>query len=66
MVDGGPFFGDFQWRVTSLFIRVWGLGLYSAVEVASYAFVASRVQSWVIHDHILRDCGICGIKLDFR
>jgi hypothetical protein len=48
VVCGGPFFGDFQWRLASLPIRFGGLGLYSAVEASSYAFVASRAQSWVL------------------
>ncbi|XP_021985363.1 uncharacterized protein LOC110881398 [Helianthus annuus] len=42
VVCGGPFFGDLQWRLASLPIRFGGLGLYSAVEASSYAFVASR------------------------
>ncbi|XP_022031302.1 uncharacterized protein LOC110932259 [Helianthus annuus] len=59
VVCGGPFFGDLQWRLASLPIRFGGLGLYSAVEASSYAFVASRAQSWVLQDHILRDSGLC-------
>ena len=39
--------------------------MYSAVEASSYAFVASRVQSWVLQDHILRDSGISGMDSDF-
>ncbi|KAF5801739.1 hypothetical protein HanXRQr2_Chr06g0251561 [Helianthus annuus] len=61
VVCGGPFFGDLQWRLVSLPIRFGGLGLYSAVEASSYAFVASRAQSWVLQDHILRDSGICAV-----
>jgi hypothetical protein len=34
VVGGGPFFGDLQWRVASLPIKVGGLGLYSTVEAA--------------------------------
>jgi hypothetical protein len=41
-VGGGPFFGDDQWRLAFLHIKVGELGLYSAVETISYAFVASR------------------------
>jgi hypothetical protein len=41
------------------------LGLYSAVEASSYAFVASRAQSWVLQGHILRDNGICGMDSNF-
>ena len=61
----GPFFGDFQWRLASLPIRFGGLGLYSAVEASSYAFVASRAQSWVLQDHILRDSGIYCMDSDY-
>ncbi|GJU50466.1 putative reverse transcriptase domain-containing protein [Tanacetum coccineum] len=65
VVCGGPFFGDLQWRLASLPIRFGGLGLYSAKLVSSYAFVASRDQSWVLQDHILRNSGICGMDDDY-
>ncbi|GJX39552.1 hypothetical protein Tco_0252855 [Tanacetum coccineum] len=65
VVCGEPFFGDLQWRLASLPIRFGGLGLYSAKVVFSYAFVASRAQSWVLQDHILRDSGICGMDDDY-
>ncbi|GJW46509.1 hypothetical protein Tco_0078155 [Tanacetum coccineum] len=65
MVCGGPFFGDLQWSLATLPIRFGGLGLYSAKVVSSYAFVASRAQSWVLQDHILRDSGICGMDVDY-
>lgn len=64
MVGGGPFFGDLQWTVASLHIRVMGLGLYSVIEATSYMFVASRDQSCVLHDHILRYSRIYGMYLD--
>ena len=60
VVCGGPFFGDLQWRLASLPIRFGELGLYSALEASSYAFVTCRVQSWVLQDHILRDSGDIG------
>jgi len=65
VVGGGPFFGDLQWRLASLPIRFGGLGLYSTLEASSYAFVASRAQSWVLQDHILRDSGLCDMDSDF-
>ncbi|GJV81438.1 putative reverse transcriptase domain-containing protein [Tanacetum coccineum] len=65
VVCGGPFFGDLQWRLASLPIRFGGLGLDSAKLVSSYAFVASRAQSCVLQDHILRDSGICGMDNDY-
>ncbi|GJZ31025.1 hypothetical protein Tco_0576072 [Tanacetum coccineum] len=64
VICGGLFFGDLQWRLDSLLIRFGGLGLYSAKVVSSYAFVASRAQSLVLQDHILRDSGICGMDDD--
>nr|GFB46026.1 hypothetical protein [Tanacetum cinerariifolium] len=65
VVCGGPFFGDLQWRLSFLPIRFGGLGLYSTKLVSSYGFVASRAQSWVLQDHILRDSGICGMYDDY-
>ncbi|GJV10640.1 reverse transcriptase domain-containing protein [Tanacetum coccineum] len=65
VVCGGPFFGDLQWRLASLPIRLGGLGLYAVKVAYSYAFVASRAQSWVLHDHILRESGICGMVDDY-
>nr|GEU72577.1 hypothetical protein [Tanacetum cinerariifolium] len=62
---GEPFFGDLQWRLTSLHIRFAGLGLYSTKVASSYAFVASRGQSWVLIDHILLESGICGMDDDY-
>nr|GEU37502.1 reverse transcriptase domain-containing protein [Tanacetum cinerariifolium] len=62
IVCGEPFFGDLQWRLASLPIRFTGLGLYSAKVASSYTFVASRGQSWVLIDQILRDSGICGFE----
>lgn len=38
MIGGDPFFGDFQWRMSSLSIKVGELGLYLTVE-------ASRAQT---------------------
>ncbi|XP_076948911.1 uncharacterized protein LOC143621346 [Bidens hawaiensis] len=54
-VCGGPFFGDLQWRLASLPMRLGGLGLLSAHDVGVYAFVASRAQSWKLQNHILRN-----------
>lgn len=62
---GGPFFGDLQWRVASLPFRYGGLGLLSAKDVSSYAFVASRVQSWELQDHILRNSGVSSFDPDY-
>jgi hypothetical protein len=65
VVCGGPFFGDFQWRMASLPMRLGGLGLLSARDVAVYAFVASRAQSWKLQDRILRDSGVVDLDPDY-
>lgn len=65
VVCGGPFFGDFQWRLASLPTRFGGLGLCSAEDVSTYAFVASRAQSRRLQDHILRGCGSDGVDSDY-
>ncbi|XP_076928462.1 uncharacterized protein LOC143592430 [Bidens hawaiensis] len=65
VVCRGPFFGDFQWRLASLPTRFGGLGLCSARDVSTYAFVASRAQSWSLQDHILRGCSIDGLDTDY-
>ena len=65
VVCGGPFFGDFQWRLASLPTRFGGLGLCSAEDVSTYAFVASRAQSWSLQDHILQGCVIDGVDSDY-
>jgi hypothetical protein len=66
VVGGGPYFGDLQWRVAYLPIEAGGLSLYSAVEAALYAFVASRAHTWVLQDHILRDSGVYDMDSDFH
>nr|GEW23447.1 hypothetical protein [Tanacetum cinerariifolium] len=65
VVCDGPFFKDFQCQLSSLPIRFGGLGLYSAKLLSFYAFVASRAQSWMLQDHILRDSVICGMDDDY-
>ncbi|KAJ0925676.1 putative exostosin [Helianthus annuus] len=66
VVGGGPFFGDLQWRLASLPMRLGGLGLFSARDVGAYAFVASRAQSWELQDHILRNGGVAGLDPDYQ
>ncbi|GKA86632.1 hypothetical protein Tco_0808343 [Tanacetum coccineum] len=58
-------FVNIWWRLASLPIQFGGFGLYSAKVVSSYAFVASRAQSWVLQDHDLHDSGICGMDDDY-
>ncbi|KAJ0925533.1 putative reverse transcriptase domain, exostosin [Helianthus annuus] len=66
VVCGGAFFGDLQWRLASLPTRFRGLGICTAEDASSYAFVASRAQSWGLQDHILRECGGDVLDSDYR
>jgi len=42
VVGGGSFFGDLQWMVVSLRIKVGGLGLYSTLMASLYSFVTFK------------------------
>ncbi|XP_022032741.1 uncharacterized protein LOC110933848 [Helianthus annuus] len=66
VVCGGSYFGDLQWRLASLPMRLGGLGLLSAQDVGVYAFVASRAQSCVLQDHILRNSGVVKLDVDYK
>jgi hypothetical protein len=41
------------------------VSLYSVVDVSFYSLVASRAQSRVLQDYLLRDSGICCIQPSF-
>ncbi|KAF9592586.1 hypothetical protein IFM89_016037 [Coptis chinensis] len=57
IVSDGPGFGDLQWRLATLPLRLSGLGIYCASDVSAFAFVASRFQTLELQNHILRSCG---------
>ena len=54
----GPGFGDWQWRLATLPFRFGGLGVYAAMDVRHYAFIASRLQSAELQAKLLRPSGI--------
>ncbi|KAL8170377.1 hypothetical protein V2J09_022181 [Rumex salicifolius] len=60
------FIKNIVWRLSTLPIRYGELGLYSTSEASQYAFIASRVQPWVLQDHILRDSGVEGMDDSFN
>lgn len=60
----GPRFGDLQWRLTTLHIRSGGLVVYDAGAARMFAFVASRVKSIELENHILRECD--GVPIEVR
>lgn len=39
----GSGFGDWQWRLAALLIKLGGLGIVSAGDIILYAFLASRM-----------------------
>ncbi|GJY65899.1 putative reverse transcriptase domain-containing protein [Tanacetum coccineum] len=51
-------FGDWQWRLATLPIKLGGLGILSAGDIIQYAFLASRLQSSTLQTKILMKTGI--------
>lgn len=60
MTSGGPDFGSLQWRLVTLPIKEGGLGVFSAADISKFSFLASRIQSNGLQNHILRKrpCGM--------
>jgi len=55
-----------SWMEDGFFIYWgWCVSLYSIVDASFYALVASRAQSRVLQDYLLRESGICGIHYSF-
>ncbi|GKF18013.1 hypothetical protein Tco_0062931, partial [Tanacetum coccineum] len=54
----GPGFGDWQWRLATLPIKLSGLGILSARDIIHYAFLASRLQTSALQSKILLKTGI--------
>lgn len=54
----GPGFGDWQWRLATLPIKLGGLGILSAGDIIQYTFLASRMQTNDLQDKILTKTGI--------
>ncbi|GKE20921.1 nucleotide-binding alpha-beta plait domain-containing protein, partial [Tanacetum coccineum] len=51
-------FGDWQWRLATLTIKLGGLGILSAGDISKYAFLASRLQTSALQAKILMKSGI--------
>ena len=49
----GPGFGDWQWRLATLPIKMGGLGIFSAGDLINYAFFTSRLQTSLLQARIL-------------
>ncbi|GJW41559.1 hypothetical protein Tco_0067404 [Tanacetum coccineum] len=54
----GPGFGDWQWRLATLPIKMGGLGILSVGDIIQYAFLASQLQLSTLQTKILMKTGI--------
>ena len=52
IVGDGPWFGEFQFALSTLPISCSGLGVYNPVDVSKFAFVASMVGTHALQDKI--------------
>ncbi|KAL5718570.1 hypothetical protein ACHQM5_011457 [Ranunculus cassubicifolius] len=53
VTSSGPGFGEWQWRLATLPVKRGGLGIYSAGDALSYAFLASRLQTIELQSRIM-------------
>ncbi|GJR72076.1 RNA-directed DNA polymerase, eukaryota [Tanacetum coccineum] len=53
-----PGFGDWQWRLATLPIKLGGLGILSTGDIIQYAFLASRLQTSTLQTKILMKTAI--------
>ena len=66
VTTSGPGFGDWQWRLATLPIKLGGLGILSAGDIIQYAFLASRLQTSDLQERILTKTGIVSRGLSFQ
>ncbi|GJR40342.1 hypothetical protein Tco_1216026 [Tanacetum coccineum] len=59
-------FGDWQWRLATLPIKVVGLGILSVRDIIHYAFLASRLQTSTLQANIMSKTGIVSHGSSFQ
>nr|GFA10645.1 pentatricopeptide repeat (PPR) superfamily protein [Tanacetum cinerariifolium] len=59
-------FGDWQWRLATLPIKLGGLGILSAGDIIQYAFLASRLQTNDLQAKIPMKTGIDSYSYSFQ
>ncbi|GJY25334.1 hypothetical protein Tco_0400060 [Tanacetum coccineum] len=62
---GLHWFNDGQWRFATLPFAFGGLGVYSASDVLSFVFLASRLQFAGLQTKLLQDTSIVAARLNF-
>ena len=62
----GPGFGDWQWRLVTLPIKMGGLGIFAAGDVINYAFLASRLQTSSLQARILANSDLHSLGPTFE
>ncbi|KAK2429154.1 hypothetical protein QL285_027614 [Trifolium repens] len=65
VVGGGPFFGDIQWRIASLPIKVGGVRVVLSSRGSLVCFCGFQSSVLCVARSYIGDSGVCGMDVDF-